>query len=509
VDEGSRNQGIAEVLRVLRWHWVQILVVALLFAGAALAFSLHQPDRYSATATLVFEDPNQATDALGIGLTTASTPDSRAIDGVQTITSPRVRAAVARDVRGLRGVELSARRETVTQNVIVEVRAGTSARALKVLEAVVAQTRRTVVRTFRRHVNRQIAALGTIGRRAKNPLTPLALAGQRARLLALRDLGAPLSIVEPPAAAAARVQPRPARNTVLGLIVGLVIGIGLAFARASMDRVVRTADGAEISAGMPVLVRMRHATAKRFTLRTVTDGSKASELGVEAGRILRMSLTLADIDHPPRVVLVTSPSMREGKSTVAMALAAASALAGRRTLLLECDLRRPVLADRAGLAPAPGLTELVGGHVAAADVVQSVDLGAAPSLNGDGAARALLSCVTAGASAPHPAELLASQRVADALAQLLAEHDFTIIDAPPLLPVGDTHGLVQYADRVVLCARARRTTRDQLDAVRELLARLPARPAGVAVTGVHRTEEGDYGYYGDYRPTPRPAATSS
>jgi Mrp family chromosome partitioning ATPase len=117
--------------------------------------------------------------------------------------------------------------------------------------------------------------------------------------------------------------------------------------------------------------------------------------------------------------------------------------------------------------------------------------------------------VTAGTPAPQPAELLASERFADRLAELSAAHDLTVIDAPPLLPVSDTLGLVSRADRIVLCARARHTTRDQVHAAGDTLARLPTRPAGVVVTGVRRAEEGDYGYYQAYRASRPPVASSS
>jgi capsular exopolysaccharide synthesis family protein len=509
VNDGARDQGIKDVLRVMRWHWLLIAVIALLFAGAALGFSLSQEERYRAEASLVFDNPALASDALGVPLASTDTPQARATEGAQRVTGPRVRAAVRRRLKSLDGVDVSARTETETNYVVVEVHADSRRRALRALDAFIDATRVLAKRDFRAHVNRQIDALRLISRRSKNPLTPVALADQQARLVALRNLGSPVRVVRPAKAPAERVEPQPVRNTVLALVVGLVLGIVAAFARASSDRLLRTSDSVAESTALPVLARMRHGTAKRFSLRTASDGSAASELAIEAGRILRTQLEFLDIDRPASVVLVTSSTTSEGKSTVATALAVASALAGRRTLLLECDLRRPVLAERSGLEPVPGLSDLLVGDADVEDVLRAVEVSGSARVNGAMPARVSLHCVTAGTPSPQPAELLASRRFTERLADLSAAHDLTIIDSPPLLPVSDTLGLVPRADRVVLCARARYTTRDQVHAARDTLARLPSRPAGVVVTGVRRAEEGDYGYYQAYRASRPPVASSS
>lgn len=507
MNDGTRDQGIKDVLRVMRWHWLLITVIALLFAGAALVFSLSQEERYRAEASLVFDNPSLASDALGVPLASTDTPQARATEGAQSVTGPRVRAAVRRRLGSLAGVDVSARTETETNYVVVEVHADSRRRALRALDAFIDATRRLARRDFRAHVNRQIDALRLISRRSKNPLTPVALADQQARLVALRNLGNPVRVVRPAKAPVERVEPQPVRNTVLGLVVGLVLGIVAAFARASSDRLLRTSDSVAEATALPVLARMRHGTAKRFSLAAASDVSAASEPAIEAGRILRTKLEFLDIDQPASVVLVTSSTTGEGKSTVAMALAVASALAGRRTLLLECDLRRPVLAERSGLEPVPGLSDLLVGDADEADVLRAVEVGGPARVNGAAPTRVSLHCVTAGTPAPQPAELLASRRFAERLEELSAAHDLTVIDAPPLLPVSDTLGLVPRADRVVLCARARYTTRDQLDAARDTLARLPPRPAGVVVTGVRGGEEGDY--YQAYRASRPPIASSS
>ncbi|MBN1529273.1 MAG: hypothetical protein JW895_09460 [Thermoleophilaceae bacterium] len=508
MNDGARDQGIRDVLRVMRWHWLLIAVITLLFAGAALAFSLNQEERYRAEASLVFDNPSLASDALGIPLASTDTPESRATEGAERVTGAGVGAAARRRLRSLKGVDVAARVETETNYVVVEAEAGTRRRALRALDAYVDATQVLAKREFLAHVKNQREALRLIAKRTKNPMTPVVLADQRARLAALRNLGEPVRVVRPASAPAEPFEPKPVRNTLLAAVVGLVLGILAAFARAASDRVLRTSDSVADSVALPVLARMRHRTAKRFSLRTASDGSEASELAIEAGRILRTQLEFLDIDRPASVVLVTSATTGEGKSTVAMALAVASALAGRSTLLLECDLRRPMLAERSGLEPGPGLSDLLVGDAKVSDVVRAVEIGP-KGLNGASPPRVSLDCVTAGTPAPQPAELLASRRFTERLAYLSSAHDLTVIDAPPLLPVGDTLRLVPRADRVVLCVRARHTTRDQLHAARDTLARLPSRPAGVVVTGVRRGEEGEYGYYDARGASRAPVASSA
>ena len=205
-------------------------------------------------------------------------------------------------------------------------------------------------------------------------------------------------------------------------------------------------------------------------------------------------------------MLVTSPLPEEGKSTVAASLAAANAASGRRTLLVECDLRRPSLPARLSVNRSPGLTDYLAGEAGAAEILQVVTLSEGEPVlaggQGRGAAAGAPSTVAgklvviaAGSHSVRPAELLGSARFRAFLEQVCAAYDTVVLDTPPLLSVSDTLEMVPFADGVLLCIRADQTTRDQARAVKAALAHLPERTTAVVVTGLKPGRESDYGYY--------------
>jgi Mrp family chromosome partitioning ATPase len=179
-------------------------------------------------------------------------------------------------------------------------------------------------------------------------------------------------------------------------------------------------------------------------------------------------------------------------------LAIAYALIGNRVLLVECDLRRPVLAERLGLVTQPGITDWLNGDAKPAEVVQRVPLDEATAGNGaTGNEGAPLAAIVAGNSSPRAAELLASGRFREFLDQVSAAFDLVVLDCAPLLTLGDTLQVLPHVDAVLVCARVHRTTREQAHAAKAALDHLPPRPAGAVVTGL-RPGHGDYYYSGYY-----------
>jgi capsular exopolysaccharide synthesis family protein len=172
----------------------------------------------------------------------------------------------------------------------------------------------------------------------------------------------------------------------------------------------------------------------------------------------------------------------------------ASAEAGKRTLLVECDLRRPVLAGRFGLNEGPGLSDYLTGNAEPHEIIQVVTSDA-----GDDALREPpsepLVCITAGSPPPRPADLLGSERFRAFLDEVSSVYDTVIVDTAPLLTVADTLEIVPHVSCVLLCVRLQQSTRDQANAAGEALARLPKRPTGLVLTDVQDTGEGYYGYY--------------
>jgi non-specific protein-tyrosine kinase len=174
-------------------------------------------------------------------------------------------------------------------------------------------------------------------------------------------------------------------------------------------------------------------------------------------------------------------------------------MGGKRTLIVEGDLRRPTLAERTGIKATPGLSDYLVGRAEPAEILQTI---APPSAgaNGNQAVAGTTAVpfvvITAGTPSPQPAELLRSKRCAEFFAQVRDAYDVVIVDSCPLLSVADTLELLPLADAVVMCVRASKTTRDQARAATAAMAHFPDRPTGAVITGVRARDQASYlGYY--------------
>jgi capsular exopolysaccharide synthesis family protein len=228
-------------------------------------------------------------------------------------------------------------------------------------------------------------------------------------------------------------------------------------------------------------------------------GDRRRSGDIESFRIIRRNIEQMLARVSSGTILVTSPLPEEGKSTVSASLALTAVAAGRRTLLLEADLRRPTLGKRLGLATKPGLAEYLSGEAEPAEILQALSVavpGEAGSENSDTRVGHRLTVITAGSPMVTAAELLTSQRMRDLLVEVAEVYDMVVIDSAPLLPVADTLELLPHVRAVALCVRSSRTTRHQANAARALLEDQPEMDVGLIVTGLRPSDEpGDYGLY--------------
>ena len=284
------------------------------------------------------------------------------------------------------------------------------------------------------------------------------------------------------------VSPQPVRNLGLGVVLGLLLGLGLAVMRELLDTSVKSPEDVAELTETPVLggILFDPQAPKRPLLTHLDSHSPR----VEAFRILRTNLQFVDIDRDKKVVVVTSSLPGEGKTSTASNVALALHNAGQRTLLVDGDMRRPQLATLFELEPAVGLTTVLLGRMDLADAIQN-----------HGASG--LDVLTSGNLPPNPAELLQSHAMNQLLKEVREEYDVVVIDAPPLLPVTDAALIAAQVDGAVVVVRQGKTSRDQLTHSMERLEAVGARPLGIAMNmvpaGRRNKSYGGYGYgYGSY-----------
>jgi capsular exopolysaccharide synthesis family protein len=498
--DAPRYATLRDYLRVLREQRLLIIAIAALVAGAALFLAERQDPVYESEASVQFLDTNVDVGFLGATLPAEAPPDARAATNARQIGQPetlakaRAELKVHESIATLRNA-LTIRTEARTNLVIIQARWGNAKFAADLANAAARQSRliaidqaRARYRTARRLLKASLKRLGTS---RTDKITKLQYQAQLVKLDTLGHFVSPAKVVSSAVPAAGPVSPRPVRDTLLGLILGLTLGVLAAFLRDALDRRLRSASEIRDELKMPLLGHIRRDVLAR-TLVTENGRKRLTEADLEGFRVLRTNLDFLDVDAPVKTVLVTSPLPAEGKSTVATSLASAYVLAGKRTLLVECDLRRPSMAKRLGAEQGPGLSDYLIGQATPSEVVQRIAL-APDSENGTGAPT--LVAITAGSPTPRPAELLASKRFGAFLEQVREAYDVVVLDSTPLLSVGDSLQIVPRVDGIVLCVRAEQTTRAQARAARQALDHFPDRPIGVVVTGVKPGHELDYGYY--------------
>ncbi|TXH32574.1 MAG: polysaccharide biosynthesis tyrosine autokinase, partial [Actinobacteria bacterium] len=289
------------------------------------------------------------------------------------------------------------------------------------------------------------------------------------------------TVIKPAEVPTAAISPRTQLNVLLGALLGLLVGVGIAVLRFTLDTSVKSSEELEQSADSTTLgVVTFDPDAKTNPLVTLRGTPRA-----EAFRSIRTNLQYVDVDNPPRTVVITSSLPSEGKSTTACNLAIAVAQAGSKVLLLEADLRRPKVAEYLGVDGSRGLTDVL---IAQATLDNTI-------IHWQ---RGLLDFLPAGAIPPNPSELLASHQMADLLAELAKRYDLVILDAPPLLPVTDAAILSTAADGAILVARHGTIKREQVADSADALRQVNARIFGTVLNFVPMRKRRKYGYGYEY-----------
>jgi capsular exopolysaccharide synthesis family protein len=312
----------------------------------------------------------------------------------------------------------------------------------------------------------------------------------------IKDLGGfDAQVVGPPTAR--QVWPKSVIVFPVALVLGLMGGFGLAYTAEVTDRTFRSAEEIRKRLGLAVVGHIPSITLKKEALEVIAAGGSALDpilcahhrprsREAESYRGVRTSLYFSTRAGGHKVIQVTSPRAGDGKSTLAANVAISVAQSGKRTLLVDADLRKPRAHKLFGLSPGAGLSSVIRGECPAAEAVQATEV---PGLS-------VLPC---GPVPPNPAELLTSPRFQELVQELREQYDFILIDTPPLLAVTDPAVVTPRVDGVLLTLRITRNGRPDAERAKGILDTLGAPVLGVVVNGVTSRGPGYGGYgYGDY-----------
>ncbi|MFT5391703.1 MAG: succinoglycan biosynthesis transport protein ExoP, partial [Gammaproteobacteria bacterium] len=277
-------------------------------------------------------------------------------------------------------------------------------------------------------------------------------------------------------------KPNKRRMIIVAGLVGLFVGIGLAFFRERLDNTFRTPATMEEKLGISSLGVVPLITNEHVPEREVLENPRS--LFTENINHIRTGLLFSNIDNPPQMIAITSASSSEGKTTLSANLAAAFAQLDR-TLLIEVDLRKPVLARRLGIASVPGITDLVAGQVEREQCLHQVS------------EKSPLFVISCGAMLPNPLEFLSSARFAETLAELREHFTYIVLDGPPALAVSDAAVIGHLADAVILAVKAESTTHKMSQEAVSRLNRATVRITGgvLCQADIERMAEYGGGYY--------------
>lgn len=492
---------LRDYLGVLNRRRVTIALMVLVLVGAALGYSLIQPPTYSASAKVVV--PAQPASS-ALNPTTQQLPEAiaaeRALaDELLFAQGDSVRQAATANLKFSAKITVSSspssdlltftahnRRKAVAATIAnayahgfiqaqTSAKAGQYASQVSALQGTIAQLK---------------ARAGSLP--SGDPQLPAIQQSVNSLSISIQQLqaseqlvsGTGPTVVADATSPGSPISPQPVRDGVLGLVVGLLLGVALAFlvdriddSIHSLEDVSRNSDGLPVLGTIPVIEGWRR---QEETHVSVVEAP--SSMAAEAYRTLRTSLQFQGMERRLAVVGVTSPKAEEGKTTTVANLAVSLARAGQRVIVVSADLRRPRIHRFFGMDNSVGMTSILLGEVSALEAIQSVEK------------EPRLQILPSGSITPNPAEILSLDRVRKLVDWLASEADTVLLDCPPVLPVTDTLLLSRLADGMLMVVSAQTTKRRDLQRAVGMLRQVEAPLIGAVINRVPRGRGYDYSY---------------
>jgi succinoglycan biosynthesis transport protein ExoP len=493
MDPEQTTLSIEQVLGVFRRRGPWILLCVVLAAAAAYGYSKHKTKKYTATAALAFS--NNSLSQQIAGLSNGSSVASQAQQVASNLELVKVGDTSVKTAN-LLGHGLTA--EKVSTSLTVGAQGETNVIVVSatsvspVFAAVIANTyvnqfvkgqqvaNRRLFRSALALVNKQLASMPPALRFGTDGLDLQERAHTLGLLAALN--GGTVKVAQEASVPTSPSSPKTKTNTVLAGVLGLLLGIALAFLHERFDRRIRKPEELESAYGLPMLgVVPKSSALAQSASRDGGNGAALPPAEAEAFSLIRAHLRFFNVDRDLRTVLIASPAPDDGKTTIARHLAEAAARLGSRVLLLEVDLRRPALAGQLGIEPGSGLAGVLIGDVTVDQATRQVALQAPP---GEGASGRTLDVLAAGAVLPpNPGELIESQAMDRVLQWARSAYDLVVIDTPPLAAVSDAFPLLAKVDGVVIVGRIGQSRRDAAEQLNQVLASSGAPLLGVIANG--------------------------
>jgi capsular exopolysaccharide synthesis family protein len=517
---GGAGSDLNDYLQVLRYRKWSVLAIAVVVILSALAFTLQQTPIYTSETqieVLPFSLLVAQQGALPANMDTEKNAVMSAAVASLVIQNLSLQESTTTLLKNL-GVTVPTNTEILqisysspNATEAQQIAAGFGSAYLQYRTQQDVQTVQLHVRPFQAKVKRVDSQIQQVSNEIANTTDPATLQSLNNTENTLRDKKAGLQdlirnftpastvdvghVVSPAELPTSPSSPSLIKNMLLAVLVGLALGIGVAFLRERLDE--HFTDRAELQAHagasvLAVVPKVRGSQGRGVPV--LLSSSMPQSVAADAYRTLRAGVLFAASRTAAKVILVTSAFEGEGKTTTAANLAVALAQAGKRVTLLSADLRKPRLHEFFGGSSPVGLATVLTGQT-------TIDRALVPSSIDE------LQILFSGGARDNAAELIGSEAMGRVLDDLRDRSDFVIVDAAPILLVADTASLLPHSDGVLLVVDPAVSTRAAADDVREQLDQLQARRIGIVINNLEKSRARAYrhhaGYYSYYQDLPK------